>query len=338
MRILKCSNCNRLIHAGGACFFCRSSKESPQVCAAEVHENARTSLSMAETLVAQGRFDEALAALAEVMKWSPNSSEVHWLRLLARARCKSDAELFYSGADIADSADFDTALRYASEEEKQVYCGISNSCNALRKTLVDMIKSRNAMTIDKLNLSEVLSQMQQYVGEKRGILLSTWQELRKCEQELKLIENEGEFYMHECRTNMQNILSSSLQLRESLEDTSEIARKQFFEYKTKLEGLKRAAENAKDEYYRLKSSHPSVAAFAELCKKRDELKSAVDRELSEIREYEKKIEAVISRLNSEKEAGTRLLEYAESGNYEQVKSALGQNNFERAAQYALSLK
>lgn len=338
MRILRCSNCNRLIHAGASCFFCKSSKESPQVSAAEVHENARTPLMMAETLVEQGRFDEALAALAEVMKWSPNSSEVHWLRLLARARCSSDAQLLYSGADIADSADFDTALRYASEEEKQVYLGVSNSCDALRKTLVDMIKSRNAMTIDKLNLSEVLSQMQRFVSEKRSALLSTWQELRKCEQELKLIENEGEIYMHECRTNMRNILSTSQQMRESLENTSEIARKQFFEYKTKLEGLKRAAENAKEEYNRLKSSHPSVAAFAELCKKRDELKGAVDSELSEIREYEKKIEAVISRLNAAKEAGTRLLELAESGNYEQVKSVLGQNNFERAAQYALSQK
>ena len=338
MRIVRCSGCNRLIHMDKVCFFCASESAGAAVSQAEVHENARDSFALAENLAAQGRFDEAETALCEVMKWSPNSPEVHWLRLLVRAKCRNDRELLFSGTGIAKSPDYETALRYASDDEKQVYEAVESACAALNKTLVDMIKSRNDRIIEKLRLDNTLAQIQQFILEKRSALLAAWQELRKCEQELKLLENEGLYYIHECKNNMQSVRDESAEIRSSLENTPELGRKQYFLYKAKLESLKKTADIAKDEYYRLKSQHPSVASFAELCKKRGEIKSAIDLTLDEVKKYEKSIEAVIADMNAKKREGNILLEQAQAGNYEQVKIALGQNNFDRAVQYALSIK
>lgn len=336
MKIVRCLNCGRLVHEEKLCFFCGSSLSGEAVSSAEVHENAQTSFSLAGSLVTQGRFDEALAALDEVMKWSPNCSEVHWLRLLARNGCKNDRELFYSGVCVIGTPDHETALRYASEEEKQVYTSVGNCCAALRKTLLDMIGSRNKAVIERLDLTETLSQLRKFISEKQITLISTWQELRKCEQELKLLENEGEYCIHECVINTQAVRDASMQIRQSLENTGEINREQYFRYKHKLESLQKTADAAKDEYYRLKTQHPSVAAFAELCRKRGELKAAIDRILEEIKEYENKTEAFISRINSAEEDCRMLLRTAEDGNYRQVISLLGQNNFDRAVKYALS--
>lgn len=336
MKIIRCLNCGRLVHEETLCLFCGNSITGKSISSAAVHENAQTSFSLAESLVLQKRFDEALVTLNEVMKWSPNCSEVHWLRLLARNCCTNDRELFYSGVCVIGTPDHETALRYASEEEKQVYTSVGNSCAALRKTLLDMIRSRNKSVIENLNLTETLSQLRKFISEKQITLLSAWQELRKCEQEMKLLENEGEYFIHECKITTQAVRDSSMQIRQNLENTSEINREQYFKYKLKLESLQKTADAAKDEYYRLRSQHPSVAAFAELCQKRSELKTTIESILEEIKEYENKIEAVISQMNSAEEDCRILLQTAEEGNYRQVISVLGQNNFDRAVKYALS--
>ena len=337
MRIVKCAHCGRLVHGEKVCFFCGNEPGGAVISEAEVHENAREPFASAQALVAQGSFDEAEAALCEVMKWSPNSPEVHWLRLLARSRCRNDRELFFSGTGIAESPDYETAQRYASQDEKQVYSEIENASSALKKTLADMISRRNAAIIEKLKLPEVLSTTHTAIGEKQNRLLSLWQELRKCEQELKLNEIEGLYYIHECRCNMVSARDEAAKIRSDLENTAEMGRKEYFTYKLKLESLKRTAEAAKDEFYRLKSQHPSVAASAELMKKRDSLKSAIDAELAEVKKYEQKIQAVISDMNTKKRDGNILLEQARAGSYEQIKGVIGQSNFDRAVQYALSL-
>lgn len=336
MRIVRCPRCNRLVHMDDICTFCRSALDNTAVFQAEVHENARDAFDKAEQLVTQGRFDAAQSYLCEVMKWSPNSSEVHWLRLLARTGCKNDRELFYSGARLTESSDYDTALRYANDEEKQTYSAVGKACAGLKNDLLNMILSRNSMMMDRLNLENVLSDMRQFIGAKRTAVLTTWQELRNCEQELKLLENEGVYTIHECVANTRHILDEAAEIRESLEDTDEINRRQFFTYKAKLDGMKKTAEIAKEDYYRLKSEHPSLAEFARLTQKRDDLKNTIEITLGEIKAYEQRIEAVISQMNSVKAEGERLLEMVENGDYEQIRAVLGQDNFERAAQHALS--
>ncbi len=337
MNIVKCSQCRRLIHMSGVCFFCGSIKDSPVVSSAEVHENAAAHFALAEAAVSQGRFAEAKKALIEVMRWSATSSEVHWLRLLAEAGCKNDRELFLSGIDISGAPDCETALRYASEEEKQVYSAVINASSALKTTLINMINSRNAKLTADMQPEETLRQMKAFVGEKTSYLLAAWQELRKCEQEMKLLENEGLIYIHESRHNMQSIRDEASTLRQSLENTEELSRKEFLMYKAKLEGMKKTAESAKEEYYRLKSQHPSVKSFDELCQKRSGIKAQIDSTLAEIRQYETEIEALIENLNAKKRDGNILLEMAEAGNYKQVINALGQSNFDRAVHYALSI-
>lgn len=338
MRIVKCSDCGRLIHYDKTCLFCGSSSENPEVSQAVVHENAQSAFKMAEMFVAQGQFEDALESLGEVFVWSPNSSEAHWLRLLARSSCKNDRELFLGGVSVSELPDYDAAIRFASDDEKMVYSSVGDACAALKSTLMRMIRSRNSMVMQKLNIADTLSAMQGFISEKRKVLLSTWQELRKCEQELKLLENEGEYYIHECRENTEYVRSRSMNIRRSLENTSELEKKQFFKYKIQLGGLKSVADGAKEEYYRLKSSHPSVPAFTELSQKRDKLKDALYAQLEEVKAYEKEIEALISQINSEKEYGKKLLEMAQSVHYGQVKDKLGQKNYERAVQYVLTQK
>lgn len=337
MTIVRCSKCNRLIHRDMFCFFCGDDSEGEHISDAQVHNNAADSFAVAEEMLTLGLFEKAESALAEVMKWSANSSEAHWLRLLLRAKCRNDTELFYSGLDIEGTPDYETALRYASDYEKQVYTSVGKACSSLKKTLSEMIKSRNIRTIEELNLHDTLNGLQRFIEEKRAKLLSAWQELRKCEQELKLLESEGTIFIHECRNNMQSICDDASELRENLENTSEMGRKEYLLYKTKIEGLRKTANAAKDEYYRLSSQHPSLGNFSELCKKREELKSIIAALLDEVKNYEKSIERVISELNSKKKEANMLMEIAEAGNYEQVKAALGQRNFDRAVKYALSL-
>ncbi|MGN1338666.1 MAG: tetratricopeptide repeat protein [Oscillospiraceae bacterium] len=336
MKIVRCAQCGRLVHINNVCFFCGSEREGTAVSEAEVHENAAVQFTLAQTLVAQGRFDEAEKELSVVMKWSATSSEVHWLRLLARSGCRNDRELLFSGIDIAASPDYETALRYASDPEKKVYASVERASATLRSTLVNMIKSRSAKMTDDMQLEQRLSGMHQFLQEKTAALLNAWQELRKCEQEMKLLESEGLIYVHECRCSMQTVRDKASQLRGSLENTDEIERRQFFLYKTKLESMKMTAESAKEEYYRLKSQHPSVAGFAELRQKRDGIKAQIDSGLAQVKQYEREIEALITEVNSKNRDSSTLLELAEAGSYGQVKSVLGQANFDRAVRYALS--
>lgn len=338
MRIIVCSKCGRLIHADKLCFFCGNTEGGSPASESAVHENAQNSFALAEMMLLQGQFDEAQQTIAEVMEWSANCSEVHWLRMLARARCRSDRELFFSGASLDENPDYETALRYAGEEEKTAYLTVGNACAAFRKTLVEMVNSRNSMVIEKLSLSEELNALRSFISQKRTSILSKWQELRKCEQELRLLENEGMYFVRECRRNMEDVCEAAGDIRGEFENISEIDRKQFFTQKVKLEGLKRAANTAKEEYYRLKEEHPSIAAFAELNEKRGEIAAAINSELSEIKEYEKKIEGIIAQINAAKQEGEALLESANAGKYEPIRAALGQANYERAARYALSLK
>lgn len=337
MRIVKCVHCNRLVHSDNVCFFCGNGTGSAVISEAEVHENARESFAAAEALVAQGRFSEAETELCEVMKWSPNSSEVHWLRLLARAKCKNDRELFFSGITIAESPDYETAQRYASEDEKRVYSEVDNAAAALKKAIADLVIKHNAAIIEKLGLSGELSVTRNIIGEKRSKLLTLWQEMRKCEQELKLLEIEGLYYIHECRNNMRSVRDEAARIRSDLENTAEMGRKDYFTYKVKLESLKKTADAAKEEFYRLKEQHPSVAAAEELLKKRDSLKREIDSELSEVKKYEQKMQAVINDMNAKKREGNILLEVAQAGSYEHIKSVIGQGNFDNAVKYALSL-
>lgn len=338
MTIVKCKNCGRLIHYSSKCFLCGSTEGFVRMSDAKVHENAENAFLTAQKLISAGRFAEGEAAVSEVLKWSPNSSEAHWLRLLARAGCRNDGELVMNGVCLDDMSDFDTSCMFANDAEKHVYKTVGAVSANLRAALRNMIKAKYLSDKNRLDISGKLNELDGFIRPKRAALMDAWGRLRQYEQQLKLLESEGAIHIAEHRRTLLDARASAAKIRSEIENKPEITEKEYFSYKTNIEMISGMSIASVNNIEKLRAEHPSVASAADITAKRDELEHSIAAMMAEIKKYEQQTEALIAQICSVNAAEEKLLGLADEGNYTELKQVLGENNFERAVQYACAGK
>lgn len=338
MTIVKCTKCGRMIHYAAKCFFCGAADGFSRISDAQVHENAQKAFVAAQKLITQGRFAEGETACTEVMRWSPNSAEAHWLRLLARSGCRSDGELLLSGVSITEMSDYGAACMSGSDAEKEVYLNVGRAHARLRETLSSMVSSKCAAMKKRLEIPQRLSELQQKVAEKRSAMTSAWISLQQYEQQLKQLECGCRMQLHEYRQALSDAQMAAMGIRADIENKDEISENEHFTYKTDLEAISAMSIDVADELEKISAQHPVKNAGAELIAKRDERKMFIEAQLKELKAFEQKTQAFIAEIkaiDAQKEALDAMIN---SGDHAKLREVLGDANFDRAVQYACAAK
>lgn len=179
MKIVKCPKCSKYIHKANRCFHCGNTTGFDDVDIPQIHENVVAEYSKVESLVESKRFDEALSHT--VIEWMPNLAGIFWLRLLAKNKCTSAAELIEKGFNCEDDADLCNALTFSTGAEHSIYLDIQNMVIAARKVLKEEISTHEYNCKMKTNIFQIKKTMQGETDSRKKKLFSLWSDLEETE-------------------------------------------------------------------------------------------------------------------------------------------------------------
>lgn len=297
MKIMICPKCGKKIHIADRCLFCGNETdfklfEDNQ----NIHENAAKEVSELPSLVKSGSFGKAVDISRVVLRWMPSCAEVFWIRLLAKNKCKNDAELVQKGISFEDSADFFNAMKYASVGEREVY-------SELRK-LVDNIKVSFEKTVKEHEYEEKKStpiircqgELSDVLNTKRKHLFELWSELEKVEQEMYGVEQDCKLLVSEHRDALERIKTDAANVKSQTYRLNECNAEELHKYQVRLGSLLNQSDQSKSAIDMMRKQHPWIGKFNSLVEKRDGIVRKISSELSELKSYETRVQSTVSEI------------------------------------------
>lgn len=180
MMIKKCSICGRLVHESSKCPYCgHENCFIPVENQVRVHKNVKTEYDKLKELIKKEKYTDAIEVSHYVLEWTPTTSEVFWIRLLARNGCKNDAQLIQKGFEYEESADFFNAFKYGSDAEKTVYQEVRKTVEEIRSALADAVRQHEYEEKKATQIVKLREEMTDEIEQKRSNLFNLWSQLEK---------------------------------------------------------------------------------------------------------------------------------------------------------------
>lgn len=297
MKIIKCSKCGKYIHKANRCFHCGNTTGFDEVDMPHIHENAVVEYSKVESLVERKRFDEALSLSHTVIEWMPHLAGIFWLRLLAKNKCTSAAELIEKGFNCEDDADMCNALTFSTGAEHSIYLDIQSMVNAARKALKEEILNHEYKCKMKTDILQIKKNMQDEMDSRKKKLFSLWSELEETEHSLYTLEMDCRLLSKEHSDVLDKAVLAASSTRTEVYRLEECTAEALHEYQVKIGSILRQSEQAKTALESMKKQHPWVTSFNNLVKKRDDQVCLISNEISSLRTYEETIQKTLDEVD-----------------------------------------
>lgn len=297
MKIMICSKCGKKIHIADRCLFCGNETdfklfEDNQ----NIHENVAKEFSELPSLVKSGSFGKAIEISRVVLRWMPSCSEVFWIRLLAKNKCKNDAELVQKGISFEDSADFFNAMRYASIGEREVYSELRKLVENIKVSFERTVKEHEYEEKNSTPIIQYQSELSDVLCTKRKRLFELWSELEEVEQEMYGVEQDCKLLVIEHRDALKRIKTDATYVKSQTYRLNECTAEELHKYQVRLGSLLNQSDQSKSAIDMMRKQHPWIGKFNSLIEKRDGVVREISGELSELKSYETRIQSTVSEI------------------------------------------
>lgn len=327
MKIIRCSQCGKYIHQANRCFHCGNNVGFDEVKMPSLHENIVVEYSRVESLIQNKKFSEAISLSYVVIEWAPNLSGIFWLRLLAKNKCTSAAELIVKGFSCEDDADFSNALIYSTGAEHSAYIDIQNMIISARDMLKDEILNHEHRCKMETNILNIKKNMQREMDIRKQTLFSLWIDLEKTEQALYALEIDCRLLSKEHRDALDKAVQAASTMKAETYRLKECSAENLYKYQVRIEHILQQSEKAKDAVLTTKEQHPWVKSFAELVSKRDEQVRLIGAELSSLRSYEATVQQTLSEIEKIEKRHREVIHEVEEYNFQNAATLLGNDCF-----------
>ena len=329
MKIVKCPKCGKYIHKANRCFHCGNTTGFDDVDMPQIHENVVAEYSKVESLVESKRFDEALSLSHAVIEWMPNLAGIFWLRLLAKNKCTSSAELIEKGFNCEDDADLCNALTFSTGAEHSIYLDIQNMVIAARKALKEEISNHEYNCKMKTNILQIKKTMQGETDSRKKKLFSLWSDLEETEHALYTLEMDCRLLSKEHSEALDKAVFAASSTKTEVYRLEECTAEALHKYQVKIGNILQQSEQAKAALESMKKQHPWVHAFNDLVKKRDEQVRLISAEISSLRSYEATIQQTLDEIDRIEDRHRKAIRAVEAYDFLDAANLLGKDCYNK---------
>lgn len=329
MKIVKCPKCGKYIHEANRCFHCGNTTGFDEVNVPQIHENVVVEYSKVESLVESKRFDEALSLSHTVIEWMPNLAGIFWLRLLAKNKCTSAAELIEKGFNCEDDADLCNALTFSTGAEHSIYLDIQSMILAARKELKEEILNHEYNCKMKTNILQIKQNMQSETDLRKKKLFSLWSELEKIEQALYTLEMDCRLLSKEHIEALDKASFAASLIKKEVYRLEECSAEDLHKYQVIIGNILQQSEQAKSALESMKKQHPWVHSFNDLVKKRDEQVRLIGTEISSLRSYEATIQQTLNEIDRIEDRHRKAVRAVEAYDFLDAANLLGKDCYNK---------
>lgn len=253
----------------------------------------------------------------------PNLAGIFWLRLLAKNKCTSTAELIEKGFNCDDDADFFNALTFSSGAEQSAYLDIQAIVRSAKKALKTEILTHEYNCKMRTDVLKIKEKMFGDIETRKKKLFSLWSDLENTEQELYTLEKDCCLLSKEYSETLEEAAKTASSMKTEVYRLEECTADSFHRYQVKIGSILQQSEQAKNSIENMKKQHPWVASFNELVKKRDEQVRLVSNELSSLRNYEAAIQQTLNEIDRIEERHRNALRAIENYDFQDAANLLG---------------
>lgn len=329
MKIVKCPKCGKYIHKANRCLHCGNTTGFNEVDGAQIHENVVAEYLKVEFLVESKKFDEALSLSHTVIEWMPNCAGIFWLRLLAKNKCTSAAELIEKGFNCEDDADFCNALTFSTGAEHSIYLDIQRMIIATRKAFKEEIINHEYNCKMKTNILLIKKNMQDETDARKNKLFSLWSDLVETEQALYTLELDCHLISREYSEALDKAAYAASSTKEEVYRLEECTVETLHKYQVKIGNILQQSEQAKAALESMKKQHPWVKSFNDHVKKRNEQVRLISNELSSLRSYEATIQQTLDEIDRIEESHKKAVRAVEAYDFLDVANLLGKDCYNK---------
>lgn len=331
MIIVKCNKCGEFLHKADKCFACGNTTDFEKLAhTTVVHENVHDEYERLENLVRTGKFEEAIAMSRLVLEWMPSCSDVFWMRVLIKNRCKSDEELIRKGFSVSESADYHNAVLFGNEEQKKVYALVATKIDAVQKALKAAIIEHEYAEKAVTPIVQLQAELPTEIETRRVKLFDMWNQLEAIEHEMLAIEKDCLLLVQEHKDALNSASSAATALKNQTYKMEECPSDKLHKYQTQFGDLLNQSEQAKSAIDSMKKQHPWMATYNELVVKRDSLVNQITSELSSLKSYENRVQSTVSEIERIETRHKNALKAIMTYRFADARNLLGENRFTAA--------
>lgn len=329
MKIVKCPKCGKYIHKASRCFHCGNDTGFDEVDMPQIHENVVAEYCKVESLIENKKFNEALSLSYMVVEWMPNFAGIYWLRLLAKKKCTSAAELIEKGFNCEDDADLFHALSFSIGAEHSIYLDVQSMVLAAREALKDEILNHEYNCKIKTNILQIKKTMQGETDLRKKKLFSLWSDLEETEHTLYSLEMDCRLLSKEYRDALDNAVFAASSTKAEVSRLEECTAEDLHKYQVVIGNILQQSEQAKADLESMKKQHPWVRAFNDLVKKRDEQVRLISSEISSLKSYVATIQQTLDEIDKIEDRHRKAIRAVEAYDFLDAANLLGRDCYNK---------
>lgn len=327
MKIVKCPKCGKYIHKANMCFHCGNTTGFDEVTMPTIHENVVAVYSRVETLLESKKFTEALTLSHVVIEWMPNLAGIFWLRLLAKNKCTTAAELIQKGFNCGNEPDFCNALSFSTGAEHSAYLDVQNMVLSTQKALKTEVSTHEYQCKMKTNILQIKKSMNGEIDSRKKKLFSLWSELEEAEQSMYTLEKDCSLLSKEHSDALDKAAQAASSIKSETYRLEECTAENLHKYQVKIGNILQQSEQAKAAMESMKKQHPWVKSFNDLIKKRDEQVRQIASEISSLKIYEATIQQTLDEIDRIEQRHRSALRSVDSFDFMDAANLLGKDTF-----------
>ena len=327
MKIVKCSKCKKFIHKTGRCVFCGNTMGFDEVEMPAIHENATVDYSRVESMVEGKKFSEARTLSHAVIEWAPNLPGIFWLRLLAKNKCTTTAELIQKGFNCEADADFCNALSFSSGAEREVYQDVRNMVLTARNKLKAEVLDHEYQCKMKTSILQIKKNMPSELETRKKRLFTLWSELEKIEQSMYTLEKDCILLSKEHRDALEEACRAASTLKNEIYRLEECTAEKLHGYQVRIGSILQQSEQAKDAMESMKTQHPWVNSFNDLLKRREEQVRMISSEIASLRNYEATVQQTLEEIDRIEQKHRTTIRAVEAFDFQDAANLLGNDRY-----------
>lgn len=336
MKILKCSKCGNVIHAFKNCLFCGNQSDFVTLEETRVHPNAQDDYVSVQEMVAKGDFISAEPTIDRIIRWSPSISEVRWLKLLIKNKCKNDIELLCKGFCADENAEYNAAIVFANETQKAVYSSIGDVDESIKIHLKKNADDFTSQVIIGLKIPQKRKEMQNFFMSKSTSLISKWEKIQQLEEMLKRYESDRRILTQEFIESALFVQKYMFAEKIEIDQQNEMFPDKYKIFAARFEAISNSSDhNSFDLIKQFKNNNQYVTEAESLTQQRQAIEAEIADEIRELHRYECELEELIRTVEQLSERCEAVKDEVNAGNYSPAHEFLGDQLFTRVLKTVL---
>ncbi len=331
MKIVKCQKCGNYIPKAVKCYHCGNSTDFSETEEIAVHKNVAKDYVRMSELIEERKFDDAINLSHKILEWMPNLAGVFWLRLLAKNKCSTAAELITRGFPCDDDADLINALRFSSGEERIAYENIQKTVISIRGMLLTDISDHEYRCKSATNILEIREGFSEEIEKRKKKLFNIWSDLKEIEHALYALQTDCRLLAKERQLELEQAVQEAVAIKAEMDKMKDVdcTSERLYALQVRLGSILARSNSSREAIESMKNQHAWVAEFSEQISRRDQQIELINSEIVSLAAYEKKVQETISEIESIENKHKKARISADRYDFSPAASLIGTNEFEQ---------